>query len=146
MIIEASKTYIDDLVELGHMFFNETAFKAVTDWDSDLARNGFLGLMESPNASFVIYIKDGKVAGMAAGFVSDLWFSHDKMGQELFWYVMPKYRGKSGFKLLSNLECDLRKKGATIIDMVCLCDGMDFTKAYVNRGYFASEKHFLKRA
>lgn len=144
-IQEATLEDLERLTPLCKEFFSKTAFDALTEWDDSQAKEGLTIMIESDTAC-VFVAKDGdKIIGTISGYVSPIWFSNDIMGQEVFWYVDPEYRGKVGTKLLNALEFNLKEKGATIINMVHLCNGMDLTRFFYKKGYRKSEEAFIKR-
>ena len=130
---------------MGQAFFYEAGWDDVTQWDNDLALSSLYKLCGNQEASFFVLKSESKVVGMVGGVINEMWFSSDMIGQELFWYVHPDYRGKIGLKLLRTLEADLRLRGADMICMISLAKGMDLAKFFVKGGYRSSENTFIKR-
>lgn len=103
-----------------------------------MAHPGFIGLVADT----------GKIVGMAAGFVSPVYFNRAHMsGEELFWWVSDEAPQMTGIRLLEALEDAARSKGCETFQMksIDLLNGGRMARLYERRGYRASEHTFIKR-
>jgi len=133
------------IAELGREFFKEAAWTDITEWQHDKATNSLKGMIENENCVLLVAEIDDKIIGMAGGFVQEIWFSDEILGQELFWYIDPECRGGIGSELLKELEFGLKEKGANIIAMIGLEKTKSLNNYFLKKGYRASEYSYIKR-
>lgn len=108
------------LAEMGKMFFEEYMPHLTYDRLSMQVR--FADWLVN-NDSFVSYILDDRAddvitpVGMSMGMLGNSWCYADSVFEEMAWYVLPEFRGKTGtaaFRLLWNLYCDAKRMGARV--------------------------------
>lgn len=83
---------LPDIVRLGRIMHEESSF-APMDYDVDRVKETVGGLIEKNQ--FVVVAEDinGVVVGGMAGFVSQSWFGHDDIANDLALFVHPEHRG-----------------------------------------------------
>lgn len=133
------------IAELGREFFKEAAWTDITDWNHDKATNSLKAMIENNNCVLLVAEIENKIIGMAGGFVQEIWFSNENLGQELFWYIDPNSRGGVGSELLKALEEKLKENGANIIAMIGLEKTKSLNNYFLRKGYRASEYSYIKR-
>jgi len=100
MLRDAEHPDIPELVEMLLAFQLEAGcYDQIDPCRESLA--GFLkGIIDSQDAGAEIYEIDGVIAGATAILAYPSWFNQkQKVGQELFWYIKPEYRGKFGMAM-----------------------------------------------
>lgn len=122
------------------MSFNETKVRM-------LAQRLLTGTMTTDPVGGVFVAEQNGVVGMAAGFVSEHWFSDEKMLCDYTVYVRPGSRGSFAFvRLVGILEDWGRRQGARF-SSIGVSTGINATgtrKMYERMGYKPSGNSLLK--
>lgn len=144
---DATLDDIDAVARLGARFFDEAEWSDVTSWDHETVCITLRNLIEQDGGILVVCEREGVIIGMAGGLVHPAYFNrHHLTGQELFWWVEPRYRGGAGSALLNSLEASARERGAQSWAMIALAkvrpDAVG--KIYERRGYRPSERTYIK--
>ncbi len=89
---------------------------------------------------------DGRCLGGVGGTVVKLPLTGKIAALEMFWYVLPEYRGSGGVRLLKRFEDWAREQGCEEIEMVLLeCSMADkLDRFYQRSGYAPTERHYRK--
>jgi hypothetical protein len=135
------------LARFGAEFFKEANLGAFTEYVPMDCANSLRRMIRSPQCFVLVVEVDGEVQGFAAGQVSGFYFNaKHKHGVELFFWMQPKYRGKWGLRLLTEIEHNARLKGCTTWSMVSLeaVNPEAVDKFYVKRGYTRLEHIYIK--
>lgn len=143
----ATLSDVERVAELGRNFFDEAGWSDVASWDDVSIRRSLSFMVDSDDAILIVVDDGGCVVGMAGGVVSPAYFNeHLRIGQELFWWVMPEYRTGVGSRLLSTLEDAARERGASAWTMITLARVRPEAvgRLYERRGYRAAEHSYVR--
>lgn len=146
MIRDATIADMDQLLYLAESFYSEAASDNLPKYDKTQAI--FMGnsLIESDDAIFLVCEKDNDLVGMGALCITPFClFSSEKVASELFWYILPNYRGSIGIKLHKKLEDEAKNRGADLISMVDHVSSMDLEYYYKRKGYDIFERTYMRR-
>lgn len=143
MIREATIDDMDFLLMAGQSFFDSVGFPKELTFDKDVLKGVLTNLIDNENA--VIYV-DGKCRGAIGGIIYPYYFTGQKAGNEMFWWVDPDHRKGLGKKLLDKLEAWAKEKGALSFTMISLesSEPEKMHKVYKARGYTPVEHHYTR--
>jgi GNAT superfamily N-acetyltransferase len=148
-IRHATPDDIEQLVEMGEQFFEESPFRSISTWDAGSFQLTVMSLLSGSTQGGLLVAEDGgKLAGMAAYVIFPLYFNlQTKLAQEVFWFCKPAHRRGLGGALLSELEQDALKNGAQVFISANLAGERDeaFTRLYQRRGYAPTENVFMRK-
>lgn len=120
MIRLAEQKDIPELVKMLLAFQSEAGcYDQITPCEKSLS-NFMAGIITNADADAAVYEVDGIIAGATAILAYPSWFNQaQKVGQELFWYIKPEYRGKYGmamrmFKWLERWAEDHKLQALTV--------------------------------
>jgi hypothetical protein len=117
IIREATETDVHQLVQVGSHFFSEMGYSRTVPFDELSCATGIHRLMDAGAMIFVADV-DGEVVGTIIGLMSSLWCQpHVPTAVEMAWWVMPKYRGPIGIRLLRKFEEWGKAQGAKFLVM-----------------------------
>lgn len=107
---------IPAMVALGREMHKESPrFKGMDYSDEKLMS---LGHSIADQGGMFIAEYDGKIIGMMVGFVSEHFFGHDLMANDLAFYVDKEHRGGTiGFRLLRKFEAWAKLNGAKVVTL-----------------------------
>tara|TARA_R110000851_G_scaffold246062_1_gene398776 strand:- start:15789 stop:16232 length:444 start_codon:yes stop_codon:yes gene_type:complete len=143
------KANIDDLssiVALCTMFFNESKTGLTPVLSRSKAYDVIKEMIDSDMCILHIAECKGSIVGMIGAIVSPHWFSDELVSQELFWYVLPEFRGLYGVELLKSMEERSKELGASLISMVDLGERSPVDVLLKRNNYSIHEKTYIKRA
>lgn len=145
-IIKATLEDLSDLVNMGRAFFYEAKWDKFYQWDDFSASSALTKLITNPNAIVLIARKDGAAIGMASALLYPLWYN-DKIltGQEFFLYVEPERRKGIGHILKSQLEDEIKARGALTSIMGSVESMPALGEYYAKTGYELTERTYMKR-
>lgn len=148
-IREATYEDFPILIDMGRMFFAESGYGDLIEFDPDSAEQTINMLIESDSGILLVAEKDKEVVGMVGALLYPFYFNLSHItGQELFWWVRPELRGgRAGYLLLRQVEAEAKSRGATTFSMIAL-DSVSPEIAggiYIKSGYRASEYSYIKR-
>jgi ribosomal protein S18 acetylase RimI-like enzyme len=141
-----TKDDIPELARLGRLFFNESGYAVIADYDEQSVRDSLTAFMDAGICVLVVAEED-EIIGMTGAVISPLYLNRSvQMAQELFWWVHPDHRGGVGKDLLNMLEAELEKRGAAANVMIALQKvNPELTgKLYERRGYQLIEHHYMR--
>lgn len=145
-IIKATLEDLDSLISMGYAFFLEAKWDEFYEWDDLSASSALIKLINNPDAIVYVAKENGIAIGMASALLYPLWYNTNIItGQEFFLYVQPDKRNGVGHKLKSQLESDIRDKGARTGIMGSVETMPSLDEYYIRSGYALSEKTFIKR-
>lgn len=144
---------VDNIVEMGRDLHRESPRYRMLSFNAakveGLARRLLTGTMTtSPVGGVFVSERDGKITGMAAGYVTAHWFSDDRVMSDYTVYVRPDYR-KTSFafaRLVLALEAWGCEQGARF-SMIGVSTGIDSIRTkmmYERMGYRVSGDALLK--
>ncbi len=146
MIRPASINDIPRLVEMGRLFFDETAIAAFATFAGESCSRTLNELIDGENGA-VFVAEENEVVGAIGGMVYPLFFNVDHLtGQEFFWWCEPEYRKGAGRKLFEALESWAQERGARSFTMIALESNRPDAVAavYKRAGYRPSERSFIR--
>ena len=133
------------ITPLGEAFFEASPWARYLNLDITELLNK---LWVTEGVAIFVAENDGDIAGIVGGRVaSSPMDPENRLAQELFWYVDPKYRGtQCGIRLLHMLEQWARNVGATALVMVEFDDpGGPIEGIYYRLGFTPIERMFIKQ-
>jgi GNAT superfamily N-acetyltransferase len=134
---------IEKLYPIADAFFSASEF--LKAFNRDHFKQQWSAFINSGYGVIFVVEKEKEVVGCLGG----LKFSDPNTGKmiasELFWFVLPDYRG-NGSLLLEAFELWAHQEGCSSIIMVYLTDSMPnkVRSIYESRGYKAMEIHYIK--
>lgn len=130
------------LVELAAQFLDSTAYGALLPHTLE-GLETLVGAVLGAGAIFVA-LGDGQPVGMIALLACDHPISGDRYGDEIVWYVEPRYRDSTiGPRLLREAEAWARASGLTLLKMVAPAHS-DVGPFYARLGYTEVETAWAK--
>lgn len=100
MLRDAAQSDIPTLIDMLMAFQVEAGCYDQIDPCKESLDDFLKGIMSSKDADVEVYEIDGVIAGATAILAYPSWFNQkQKVGQELFWYIKPEYRGKYGMAM-----------------------------------------------
>jgi len=134
LIREATEADVHQLVQIGSHFFSEMGYSRSVPFDEVSCADGIHRLMSAGAMIFVAEV-DGEVAGAIIGLMSSLWCQpHVRIAAEMAWWVMPKYRGIIGIRLMRKFEEWGKQQGAKFVVMSDIAlDGKSDVADMLNR-------------
>jgi len=98
------------------------------------------------NSVVILLCHEDKIVGFLAGLVSDVHpvFHTSKIATEIFWYVVPEFRGKYSQKLIEAYEEWGRVVGCSYAQIVHFTNTPKLGEVYKSRGYEPLEISYLK--
>ena len=96
--------------------------------------------LANPDCVFLVYELDGVVRGFIVGFVTQIYFSEERVLQEMAFFSS----AKGGFKLLDAFEEEAKRRGVNKIVVGSKPDFCDLWALYTKRGYRVLEEQFIK--
>lgn len=140
MIRLATQADIPELVEMLIAFQNEArCYSQITPCRESLAV--FLGgIISGTFADIAAYEYEGEISGITGIISSPCWFNKNQIvGQELFWYIKPKWRGKYGIamRMFRWLESWAKEKGLSTLTVASTgtIKVEKIEQFYLRRGY-----------
>lgn len=114
----AQEADIDDMIDLGVGMHAESAFRNL-NYDKEKCRSLVKMYLDSPEDRFFsVAESDGVLVGMFAGYITDYYFGHGLLANDILWYVRPENRGsRVGLALLKAFEDWALERG---VSEVCL--------------------------
>lgn len=117
MIRPAIKEDINDLVVLGREMHEESRFAGLT-FSEEKVRHLLAHLIDDPNGCLLVSEKDGVIIGGFAGFISEHYFSTDKVANDFALFIGKADRGgMSAALLLRSFVKWAKKQGAALIQV-----------------------------
>jgi GNAT superfamily N-acetyltransferase len=116
VIREATLADVPVLVELGERFraeYYSEILASNTEQMTEVARR----LIAIDHGLLLVDDRGGALVGMLGGFVYDHPISGSRTAVEMFWYVMPEFRG-AGIRLLKRFERWAHDAGASLLQMI----------------------------
>ena len=103
-----------------------------------------------PENNFGVFVaENGGIIGIAGVFVIPYFFNANELiGQEIFWWVDPPFRGtRAGIKLYKAMLDYTTARGGRISSMGSLeeLDHKGLDKFYINRGFKRTDHNYMKR-
>ena len=135
---------MERLLEMGRAFFAESGYTEM-EFDPDTTAGMLRYLMDSDDGA--LFVADvGRLIGMAGALAYPFYFNAGhKTGQELFWWMVPEFRGGvHGVRLLHELERWARSVGCASFSMIALSTLPRAADIYARSGYRASDQSFIK--
>lgn len=147
MIRNAILDDVDAVVAIGERFHAESNWGAVCEYVADDEARTCAHLVTSDDGLLIVADNDGEIVGALGGlfFPAHMNFAH-RMGQELFWFVLPEYRGGLGAMLLQAAEEAARAAGCKHWGMGAIehLRGASVQRLLERDGYRATERCFMK--
>jgi hypothetical protein len=136
------------LLEMGREFFDHSGNGAFTSFDESSLTATLITLMSGVSGGVLLVADiDGRAVGMAACLVFPFYANHSTLiGQEVFLWVDPAYRGAVGEAMLDELEAAALRKGAKVFINANLAGERDaaFARYYRRRGCVPAENTHIK--
>lgn len=114
MIREAETKDIPRLVELCRMFFEESGLQSTESFCPASMSTFHARMIANPAAVTAVAESDGEVLGLLCAIIAPNF--HDAAflkGHEIYWYVVPDWRGTStGVRLMRHVEQWMKDHGA----------------------------------
>jgi ribosomal protein S18 acetylase RimI-like enzyme len=136
------------LLEMGRQFFEHSGNARFTTFDEPSLTATLIGLISGVGNGVVLATEvNGDVVGMAACVVFPFYANMNTLiGQEIFLWVDPAYRGAVGEALLDELEAAALRKGAKVFINANLAGERDaaFARYYRRRGCVPAENTHIK--
>lgn len=133
------------IAEIGEVFFAEAGWHDVTQWNGDKAKDALAIFIEKPECVIYVAIEGHEIIGMIGAFITEVWFSDDLLGQELFWYMKPDKRSGTGHKLLKTLEKELMRRGVQLGSMFTVDKINGMSEYFARNGYRPSEHTYIRK-
>tara|TARA_E500000305_G_C3977431_1_gene215033 strand:+ start:334 stop:780 length:447 start_codon:yes stop_codon:yes gene_type:complete len=93
---------IDDVLNLGKEFHNESSIFNVYKWDENKSRNFISKIIKNKDKCGILAYNGDELVGMILGSIQTFYFSNEKSLDEYFIYIKKEKRGtKLVFKLLT---------------------------------------------
>lgn len=139
MIRKATIADLEKVSEFGYAFLKETQF---LEFDQQAFIQSWAQFLEL-NIGVIFILED--FYGILGAIAYPDPNSGKMLATEMFWIVLPEYRGK-GLSLVQEYESWAHSKGCTRAIMVHMADSMpDKLKAvYKRNGYREMETHYIK--
>lgn len=148
-IRRAGMNDVNQIVDIGRMFSVESEFSSIVPFCEASFRATVESLVNNQNSIVLVLDENSKCLGMIAAVIYPHYTNCNyKIGQELFWYVLPEKRNSiQSIKLLKHAEQWAIDNNANAMIMVCLGNGMNdrLSSFYEGRGYKKAETSFIKR-
>lgn len=141
---------VEVMLEAGNAFYKEGKFPG-TFCNATFTRRmeGLIG--HEPGAVVGSFGPDGEFQGALAATLCECPFTGDLMAVEMFWYILPRFRGgTAGVRLLQAFDDWARSKGvkrAAMIHLVGETEGVEkarLSALYERMGFFPVEINYLK--
>ncbi len=136
------------LLDMGREFFESSGNARFTTFDEPSLTATLIGLMSGVPAGCVLVADvEGKVAGMAGCVVFPFYANASTLiGQEVFLWVDPDYRGAVGDALLDELENTAMRMGAKVFINANMAGERDkaFARYYRRRGCVPAEQTHIR--
>lgn len=99
------------------------------------------------DAVCIVAEKDGEIIGCILGHAGSHTFNPVRIASEIMLWVEPDHRGVSryAFNMLDAFEDWSKSRGCELSHMVGLGENPAVGKVYERRGYYAAERHYVKR-
>lgn len=140
---------ITSIIDMGRAFFDESPFATIAEWDAGSFQATVLSLLSgSVSGNLLVAECDDKLVGMAGYVIFPLYFNMSVfVGQEVFWWCHADYRTGIGGDLMSEMEADAIKGGASLFIQANLAGKRDgaFSRLYRKRGYAPAENTFMRK-
>ena len=148
-IRRARFTDLTQIIALGQAFWEEARIeKYGLGFDAEYFRRFLLNLMRNGEGTILAALSDGMIIGGIAGvLVPWMLDANQTIMAELWWYVMPKYRGgRLALKLIKEMENEARRNKATHMSMVTQSERKETSlqKFYERIGYHHLEHYHLR--
>ncbi len=145
-IFKATLSDLDDLVEMGRVFFYEAGWNTLYEWNDSSAALALTNLINNEDGIVYIAKKDGVSVGMASALLYPIWYNNEIIvAQEFFLYVEPEHRNGIGHKLKSQIEEEACNRGARTMAFGSVEGMPSLNNYYARTGYAPSEHTFIKR-
>ncbi len=131
------------LLPLGEASFYETGYDKFSTFDKTSAVKSLELLIREKNGMLFVVEVDGELVGMAAAIVYPFyWNEHVRTCQHLFWYLLPKQRGKGHpKKLMRKMEDRAHFRDCIMMSMMSI----DYNPLkYRSRGFVPKEHIYMK--
>lgn len=115
--------------------------------DKEYLKSFVQNLVEDPTRSVVVLlVNEEKIVGFISGIVSDVHpvFRLSRIATEIFWYVVPEFRGEYSQKLIEAYEEWGRVVGCKYAQLVHFHSTPKLGKVYEARGYKPLEVAYMK--
>lgn len=112
MIREANEL---DILALGHIadvYVKEDKEHLALAYNRQKMMTSFINAMLSPDHNIFVAEVEGKIVGFMWSLVTSLPWSHELLGLDNIFYVLPEYRGKAGVGLIKAHESWCFSRGA----------------------------------
>lgn len=105
MIRAAVESDVDAMVAIGELMHAESPRYSRLAFNRAKVAHTLRSLIASPDGLALVAELDGKLVGVALGFIEAEWFSDDRVAQELTLFVLPEYRGRTtAMRLLAAMD------------------------------------------
>lgn len=142
----AQERDFEDLVAIGHKFFEFNAYRQHSKLDEDSLRATFKDLADN----HILLVVDllGKVVGTAGAYIAPVYWNRNELqGLEAFWWIEPQYRqGGIGKELRLFLQHKARERGVRFWNMIALKESMhdEVCQQYQKAGMTHVETVYMK--
>jgi GNAT superfamily N-acetyltransferase len=138
-------TYADipQIVDMGLRFLRSSEYRARMRETPDAMASTARWLVEAPGGALFVAEQGDGLVGMIGLALSVQPLSGELAAGELFWYVEPEARGRTGIKLLRRAESWAKAAGATVVVMVA--PNANVERFYASRGYDRFEVTYQRR-
>lgn len=142
----ATSADYDELIRIGHAFFEFNPYRQYSELDNDSLKLTFDNLRTQH--VLLIAEEEDKVVGAAAAFIAPVyWNVKDKQGVEAFWWIDPPYRKDgNGKRLRQALERVAKLRGVKFWNMIALTtsEPEKLDKMYKKAGFQHIENVYTK--
>lgn len=139
---------IPRLLMLGRAFYEQTRLATVAEYDDVSTADFLFGLITGPISTVFVAERGGQVVGGIGGAVVPCyWNRRHVIGQQMFLYLEPGYRGPAVVGLLRGWESWAREHGADILmsGWKDECESLGNTEYFLMRmGYVPLEHTCVK--
>jgi len=113
MIVAYKDEYKQDFLNICQEMHEESRFSIY-----NISQDKLINLTKNPNCFVALSYKDKTPVGAFVGVVTEMWFSSDKAGYDLFVYVKPKNRGgMTAVRLIKKFEDFCKANNAKTINL-----------------------------
>jgi hypothetical protein len=142
------------LLEGGASFYQEGQFGGV--FNAEFFRSEMERIMHGSGVVLAAFTKEGFIKGAIAATITRCIYTGDRLAAEIFWYMIPRFRGgMDGVRLILAYDKWCQKSGVKIASMVRLVrdlsdDGKaaaaaNLHKLYISLGFQPLEIYYIKR-
>jgi hypothetical protein len=144
---EATYLDLDELLRMGRAFHAVTGVADIVPLDEASLERTFIQLIDNPYGCLIVCDAGMNLCGAVGALVHPHYMNSKHMtGQELFWWVEPDYRNRTGPLLFDALETWVSQIGASTFSMITLeaLEPERVAAMYKRRGYRPAERSYIK--